>query len=743
MFEVALLIISAVINILLGVVVFLKNSASATNKLFFMLTGSFAAWSIINYISIHPVILSQLWWIRLVLFSATFLCLSVFLTFNVFPHYILPPSKWARKVAVIAATIVMPLTLTPLVFKDLKIQNGNAQPIPNFGIPIFALTVVGLLVGGVIMLLKKYRHAEGKQKTQIRFVLMGLAGAFGLIVITDFLFVVILHNTKLVPLGPAYTLIFSGSLAYAIVRHKLFDIRAAAARALAYLLSLGFIAVIYGGFIYVVSTLFTQQDKLGSSQRAVYIVFAILTALLYQRVKKFFDRVTNQIFFKDSYDPQQFIDQLNDVLVATIEIDTLLDETASLVSTTLKASFIKFILTGNEKRDDVRVIGNGNKNISNHELDELVKQLNNAHTKLFVTDELVDQGQSHLRNLLNSLDIAAIVRLSTHEQQIGYLVISFKQSGDAYRTNDIKLLDIISDEVALAIQNALRFEEIKRFNVTLQEKVDNATKELRKTNEKLRELDEAKDEFISMASHQLRTPLTTVKGYVSMVLEGDAGKVSANQRKLLNQSFLSAQRMVYLIADLLNVSRLRTGKFVIDSAPTNLSDVVEGEVAQLVEAAKSRNLDLSYDKPKNFPMLMLDETKIRQVIMNFADNAIYYTPAGGHIHVNLVDNHESIEFTVVDDGIGVPKAEQHHMFSKFYRAGNAKKARPDGTGLGLFMAKKVVVAQGGAIIFKSEEGKGSTFGFSFAKSKLKVPAHIKPTDNAHQAQTKDITGALK
>jgi signal transduction histidine kinase len=97
---------------------------------------------------------------------------------------------------------------------------------------------------------------------------------------------------------------------------------------------------------------------------------------------------------------------------------------------------------------------------------------------------------------------------------------------------------------------------------------------------------------------------------------------------------------------------------------------------------------------------------------------VYYTPAGGHIEVHLVEKPQSIEFTVSDDGIGVPRHEQHHLFSKFYRAPNAKRARPDGTGLGLFMAKKVVIAQGGAITFRSQEGRGSTFGFTFAKSRL-------------------------
>ncbi len=258
---------------------------------------------------------------------------------------------------------------------------------------------------------------------------------------------------------------------------------------------------------------------------------------------------------------------------------------------------------------------------------------------------------------------------------------------------------------------------IKSFNITLQKRINEATNNLRRSNDKLKEMDETKDEFISMASHQLRTPLTSVKGYLSMVLDGDAGKITETQQQLLNQAFISSQRMVYLIADLLNVSRLKTGKFIIDATPTNLAAMVESEIPQLKEVAKSRKLTLEYQKPKDFPLLMLDETKTRQVIMNFVDNAIYYTPSGGQIKIDLTTDRSSVYFMVKDSGLGVPKDEQAHMFTKFYRAKNARKARPDGTGLGLFMAKKVITDQGGTILFESVENKGSTFGFKFDKPK--------------------------
>ena len=308
-----------------------------------------------------------------------------------------------------------------------------------------------------------------------------------------------------------------------------------------------------------------------------------------------------------------------------------------------------------------------------------------------------------------------ITKLMARHRLVGLMVAGFTQEASAVSEKDQLLLSRLSDAVGIALDNKLLFEENQMV-----------LRQLQKTNEKLKALDETKDEFISMASHQLRTPLTSVKGYLSMVLEGDAGDVSEMQHKLLDQAFISSQRMVYLIADLLNVSRLRTGKFVIEPIASNLADLVEGELGQLIGTAKSHNLELTYNKPANFPILMLDETKIRQVVMNFADNAIYYTPSGGHIKVEVEDKPKTVEFRVTDDGLGVPKAEQHHMFTKFYRAGNAKKARPDGTGLGLFMAKKVIAAQGGSIIFNSVEGKGSTFGFSFDKSKLLPPSSSEP-----------------
>lgn len=254
--------------------------------------------------------------------------------------------------------------------------------------------------------------------------------------------------------------------------------------------------------------------------------------------------------------------------------------------------------------------------------------------------------------------------------------------------------------------------------IDLREEVEAATKELRVANAKLKKLDLTKDEFVSMASHQLRTPLTSIKGYLSMVLEGDAGKISKDQRLLLEQAFTSSERMVALIGDFLNVSRLQNGKFMIDRVEADLSEIVSGEVQLIREVAKARNIGIAYHMPSHFPRLYLDIDKMRQLIMNFLDNAVHYSPDHTTISVRLYTSDGFAICEVVDHGIGVPPEAQAKLFTKFFRAENARLQRPDGTGIGLYLAKKVISGHGGQVVFHSVEGEGSTFGFRLQVKKL-------------------------
>ncbi|HUC96128.1 MAG TPA: GAF domain-containing sensor histidine kinase, partial [Candidatus Saccharimonadales bacterium] len=397
----------------------------------------------------------------------------------------------------------------------------------------------------------------------------------------------------------------------------------------------------------------------------------------------------------------------NKVLNVTTDLRGLLERVAHEIGTTLKSEQAFFFIN----TDDGHYITAGtlhHKQLPKSDADQIGVPYSEEDHGVVIASEL--KTSDPIRRLMLSHRIELILPLVQDDKVIGYLCLGDHLTS-GYTHRDIKALNTIANELVIAIQNALAVQEIRVLNSTLQQRIANATKELRASNAILRHLDKAKDEFVSMASHQLRTPLTSVKGYISMVLEGDAGEISDNQRQFLNEAFMSSERMVHLINDFLNVSRIQTGKFIIDKHPTDLSKVIEQEIDSLQPSAISRNLKFVYHRPKDFPMLDIDEGKIRQVIMNFADNALYYSHDNTSITINLsIDKNEAL-FTVKDLGIGVPIEEQEQLFRKFYRASNARKQRPDGTGVGLYLAKEVIDAHGGKVVFESIEGKGSTFGF--------------------------------
>lgn len=704
----------AVFLLVIGGLVLARDSQSKLNRIFFMFIISLSAWILSNYFS-NSQSISSSWALlanHLVLFSSS-LAIYFFLWFVMLTVPLSKIVKYEKWILSIGFFISF-LSLTGLVIEG--IQKQNSVYALTFG-PLAVLYFINLIFAAVLsvgLLIIGLRTAQGIEYARIKTILISLIATVCLALISNVLIPLTTGSFELTNIGPIFTLFLAVGLSYSIIKHRLFNIRLIIARSVAYLLSLGLIALILTVLAIVAARLFLNEP-LSLQTEIAFAIFGALAALVFQPVKKFFDRLSNNIFYRDSYSAQQLINKINSTIVTNSDISTILLNTERYIEKFLKIEYVHFYLKSNSS-NDFEMVGSDKKNYSSARVERLLKMLVDSAQK---THSMNQTSQvSNISEPMKSLKLECAIQMITNGELVGFVFIGTRKSGNALLDKDIQLLEIIADELAIAVQNSMQLEEISQFNLTLQKKIDIATSQLQKSNEKLKALDSAKDEFISMASHQLRTPLTSVKGYISMILEGDAGEINDLQKKFLNQAFISSQRMVYLISDLLNVSRLKTGKFVIENRETYLPDTVEDELRQLDETIKARGLSIDYKKPKKFPTVMLDEDKVRQVIMNFADNAIYYTPSGGKIYIELKATDEVVKYTVKDTGIGVPKHEQHHLFTKFYRAGNARKARPDGTGLGLFMAKKVITAQGGSIIFSSEQGKGSTFGFSLPRKKV-------------------------
>lgn len=715
--QVTILLIVAVTNVLLGFAVLSRSPKTRALQLFCSTTVFISAWAICNFFTENATILSHnIIFNRLAYITAFLTLLSLVFFSYYFPKKIVV-KKRTKYALFTLATVGLVFSASDAVVGDVY-YNGAAEVAYIGGSLLVVYSLMLFFMTGLVArnLIRVYRISSGRERHQSKVMIIGLFVVLFFGMLTNAIVPLFVPSWYAVgQFVPFLSLVLVTTITYAIAKYGLFDIRPMLARSIAYILALGAVVFAFAYFIYLVA-----QDLLGltvsTHQGLVLALLIAVAAIAFQPVRVFFDKISNHIFFRDSYDSQTFLNSINTHIATTTDLEDLLEGISEKISQTIRSGFCEFYLEPQSKIE-LHLVGS-NKWIVTHAAWSLLSKAIKESDEQMVSIEDIYVPQP-TKDLMRSMHIDLVIKMTSNGEEVGYMIIGQKRNHDIYTVTDIQVLSIVADEVALAVQSGLRFKEIERFNETLQQKIDDATQALKKSNQKLRLLDETKDEFISMASHQLRTPLTSIKGYVSMMLEGDAGEITEQQKMFLNQAYTSSQRMVYLIADLLNVSRLKTGKFVIERTEVYLPDLVRTEVEQLATTAESRGLKLLCKLPETYPTLSLDETKTRQVVMNFIDNAIYYTPKGGSITVELkVVEHRLARFTVRDNGIGVPEPDQHLLFTKFYRAANARKARPDGTGLGLYMAKKVVTAQGGELIFKTSEGKGSTFGFSFPYAML-------------------------
>lgn len=695
-----LLLAVAAANLLVGFIVFLRKSDSPLHHSFLILTVAVAGWGAGIAAFLSPQISDGLihyinWYYAAALLIATSLYGFTQTLRSKVDHLL-------RHDAMILAVPVLYILVTILVPEIVLSVDEASRQVTIHPIPY---TVYGVLFSGVFITaciqLVRFSFTSPGRRYRLVGISILLAGIIGV------LFNLILPavgDYSLIWIGPVGSLLLVVALTYSIMQGRLFDIRGAIARIAAYTGAVFLISVSLG----VGTALFiTKLDLTGTQLQIAIVAATILITIIYPFVKHFFDRVTEKIFFQKPYDTQEALDTITGLMVQVGTVDELLEKVAVSLQGFIGAESVTVTLTSGTAAQ--RTAYSTRDKQSAKITPVLTQAFMLAHEqRVLVVDNVVDEA---IVAELNANSVAMVSQLRSRTGLVGYILFGYKQNGSSYSTRDTEFIDIVSDEFAIAVQSMLRFQEIAEFNTALKHRIEDATSKLRITNKKLQELDHSKDEFISMASHQLRTPLTSVKGYISMVLEGDIGEISKEQRQVLGQAYESAQRMVFLIGDFLNVSRLQTGKFELEISQINLAELTKEEVEQLNDTARSRKVAIEYKKPADSLIVDGDENKLRQVMMNFMDNAIFYSPNGGKVSVQLHKEVAGIVFKVVDSGIGVPKSEQPKLFTKFFRATNARQQRPDGTGIGLYMAKKVVVAHGGTILFESKEGKGSTFGF--------------------------------
>jgi signal transduction histidine kinase len=235
------------------------------------------------------------------------------------------------------------------------------------------------------------------------------------------------------------------------------------------------------------------------------------------------------------------------------------------------------------------------------------------------------------------------------------------------------------------------------------------------TREKM--IDKLKSEFITIAAHQLRTPLSAVKWALKMVVGGDAGPVNKEQKDLLDKGYSSNERMIRLVNDLLNVSRIEEGKYGYDFKSQDFNEILNIVIENAYAFIRQNNLKLEISKQAKKTEIYADKEKMVLVLQSIVDNAIKYTPEFGKVKISLFNEKDMLKISVKDSGVGIPNDDLKKIFFKFFRASNVVRMQTEGSGLGLFMAKNIIEKHGGRINLSSEEGIGTEVVFDLPLKK--------------------------
>lgn len=311
----------------------------------------------------------------------------------------------------------------------------------------------------------------------------------------------------------------------------------------------------------------------------------------------------------------------------------------------------------------------------------------------FFTQEDAKMIQSTLE-----VDISYVYPFLVHGEVIGAMVISVRDPDKSLPYYKIDLIDRLPGIIAIAMDNAMLYQNME------------------KANQHLRELDKLKNEFVSIASHELRTPLTVIRSYVWMVAKGNIGILNEKQKIYLDRTLSSAERLIALVNDMLNVSRIESGKLKLEPIQSDLGELISSVINEMQPRASEIGVSLSYVPPLSPIILNLDVGKIKEVIINLIGNSLKFTPKEGFITVALEKTDQgSAVVKVKDTGKGIIPENIPKLFQKFYMVSEKSLTKDlgQGTGLGLYLSKALVELHGGKIWAQSQgEGKGATFSFS-------------------------------
>ena len=331
-----------------------------------------------------------------------------------------------------------------------------------------------------------------------------------------------------------------------------------------------------------------------------------------------------------------------------------------------------------------------------------------AASSLLVPDDFLTQDKIHSLFLAHSFIICPVL---AQEGDQGFIFVGTQNLDSLITKGDQEIITILANQIGQTLDNARLFEKTWKSQQELEIKVEERTRQLTLALEEVKKISKRKSDFISSVSHELRTPLTSIKGYAAILLANKLGGLPEEIKNRLEKINRHSDELVHMVNDLLDISRIESGKMNMRMESLDLKEISEKVNDLLSEQLKTKNISFSNIIPENCQKILADRSQIERVFINLVGNALKFTPQGGKISIQANRTNNSIQIDVVDTGFGIPEDVQEKIFEEFFRVDNTINQEVKGTGLGLALVKHIIEAHQGKIWVKSKPNEGSTFSF--------------------------------
>ncbi len=721
--------ISAFIILIFGFFVFFNGKRVYKNVSFLIVTIFFFALNIVDYYSFTSNSRSlTLLFIRLTVFLGFSLIISIYF----FSRSFLTQNIWKKEEKIVLLFLLYELLFSLLIFSPLTFSGVHLHPTitptVNIGIAFFLIANIFNITLIIRNFYIKYKQSISQEKAQIKYILFGFSFFFISVLIFNVTLPLFFHNTEFnLLLENLYPVFIFFLISYAIIRQRLFNMTIAIRNILIYLSSF-ILLVLFDLLIdYVLNFQLTLIELF------IEILFSTLIVILFPLFHELSQQVLDKVIFKRISNTKEEIDHLLESINTNIDIDKFFSIFSKSIEKIFGISKIAFVIVASDASLDIHSLG-----IDNNLIRENFSKLSNLKD-IFLLSESEDENFESL----NMSDVDIILPIISDNNLLCLILLGRKKSGDPYYTNDIKILRQLKVQIAIFITNLRLYKEVLDFNNHLEGKVKEATLELnkknvelKKANEDLASLDKLKDDLLSIASHELRTPATIVKGnaYMAKALV-DELKIKLKGReyrddmerldRYTSRTVESIENEIRIVNTLLEASRLGKTDITILPEYIDISSMIESQLIGFGRDAESKGLKIEYKDKGIKHQVFADKTRIEEVLGNLISNAIKYSEKGT-IVISIEENNKELTVHIKDQGIGIAVDDVPKLFQKFHRLNNYTGdpndpryllVRPGGTGLGLYVVKGIIEKHGGRVWVDSKEGEGSTFSFTLPISK--------------------------